>query len=165
MIQASGVNKAWYDLVAESAQMKKFKIVFKMATGQQMIDKNKRFYESSDLPDGLIQKCIQSETEKLTLNEETKDILMQSKRKYENIEITEERCARSTFYLPLILGRAGSWKSVTWKQFSLKDDNAWSEMLQAIGPTVRELSISAPVFYGGQPVNVSRMTGSQISGV
>lgn len=113
LIQASAVNKEWYKLVAESKQMKKLTLVLEYGN-----DEGK------------------------TLNDEAKDILKKSKRKYENIKLYCYSLKRCSFYKDFLAGKAGPWKSVTMV------DSYWnydpSELLKIIEPTVEELSFAVP---------------------
>lgn len=75
------------------------------------------------------------------LNVENRDILMQSKRKYQNIVLRNVSFVDSEFYLEFLAARAGSWKSVQIDGCKLKNIDTMSEILKITESAVEELLI------------------------
>lgn len=117
MIQASGVNKNWYNLAAESLPSEKLKLVFN--------------HESK--PD------IEWEFT-LSLIRDVLYVLQATKREYQHIEVRETAFNGLVDFSPIF--KAARWKSVTLSQCGFRSHDALTELLDTINDSVQELTIT-----------------------
>lgn len=75
------------------------------------------------------------------MNKSVVEMLKNSKRRFQNIEISHVSLSDPGFLLSIFADGAGSWKSVESKFCKSFDGDAWYRILQIIEPTVEELSV------------------------
>lgn len=107
----------------------------------------------------LVDKSPQVEKLKLVIKENeltstTRDILMNSKRKYQHIEVkvSQKNCE---YFLSILAHRAGSWKSVIICSCGPTTQDMWPRLLEIVEPSIEKLGITDNFYGDEEPPNVA----------